>query len=88
MGLPVVDCDGMGRAFPEVQMSTFFINGQPNSPVAITDSSGNVLVATEATSPEALERLMRALTLAMGCFRLYGHATHVRGICHASFNTF
>ncbi len=24
-GLPVVDGDGMGRAFPEVQMSTFFI---------------------------------------------------------------
>ncbi len=24
-GLPVIDGDGMGRAFPEVQMTTFFI---------------------------------------------------------------
>ena len=23
-GLPVVDADGMGRAFPEIQMKTFF----------------------------------------------------------------
>ena len=28
LGLPVVDADGMGRAFPEVQMTTFFIHGQ------------------------------------------------------------
>ena len=26
-GLPVIDGDGMGRAFPEVQMTTFFIYG-------------------------------------------------------------
>ena len=43
-GLPVVDGDGMGRAFPEIQMSTFFIYGLDPSPGAIADDKGNVVV--------------------------------------------
>ena len=38
-GIPVIDGDGMGRAFPEVQMSTFFIYGLDPSPGAIAASS-------------------------------------------------
>ncbi len=67
LGLPVVDADGMGRAFPEVQMTTFFIHGQASAPCALADASGNVQIVTQATSPEMLERLMRAGTVAMGC---------------------
>ncbi|NVD42616.1 DUF917 domain-containing protein [Ensifer sp. HO-A22] len=67
LDIPVVDADGMGRAFPEVQMTTFFINGHPSAPSALADASGNVLVVTEATSAEMLEKLMRAGTIAMGC---------------------
>jgi DUF917 family protein len=44
-GLPVVDGDGMGRAFPEIQMSTFFIYGLDPSPGAIADDKGNVVVS-------------------------------------------
>ncbi len=43
-GLPVVDGDGMGRAFPEVQMTTFFIYGAKPAPAAIADEKGNVVV--------------------------------------------
>jgi uncharacterized protein len=67
LGLPVVDADGMGRAFPEVQMTTFFIHGQATAPCALADALGNVQIVTQATSPEMLERLMRAGTVAMGC---------------------
>ncbi len=67
LGLPVVDADGMGRAFPEVQMTTFFIHGQASQPAALADALGNVLIVTAATSPEMLETLMRAGTVAMGC---------------------
>jgi DUF917 family protein len=68
--LPVVDADGMGRAFPEVQMTTFFIHGQPVQPAALADADGNVLIVTEATTPKMLEKLLRASTIAMGCTAL------------------
>ncbi len=32
LGLPLVDCDGMGRAFPELQMVTFTIGGVQRHP--------------------------------------------------------
>ncbi len=35
-GLPVVDADGMGRAFPELQQTTFFIEGAAPSPAPET----------------------------------------------------
>lgn len=66
LGLPVVDADGMGRAFPEVQMTTFFISGHVAHPSGLTDFEGNTLIVTEARSPEMLERLLRAGTVAMG----------------------
>jgi len=68
--LPVVDADGMGRAFPEVQMTSFFIHGQEVKPAALADADGNVLIVTEATSPKMLEKLLRAGTIAMGCTAL------------------
>jgi uncharacterized protein len=66
LGLPVVDGDGMGRAFPEVQMTTYFMNGHVAHPAALTDFEGNTLIVTEARSPEMLERLLRTATVAMG----------------------
>ncbi len=67
LDLPVVDADGMGRAFPEVQMTSFFVYGQATQPAALSDADGNTLVITEAKTPEMLERIMRAATVAMGC---------------------
>ncbi len=67
LDLPVVDGDGMGRAFPETQMTSFFIYGQPLSPSALTDATGNALVVTQATSAVQLENMMRAASITMGC---------------------
>lgn len=66
-GLPVIDADSMGRAFPELQMSTFFIYGLAPAPGALCDEKGNTVVFTEATSPLQLEKLARAATIVMGC---------------------
>jgi DUF917 family protein len=65
--LPVVDVDGMGRAFPELQMNTFFIYGLAPAPGALCDEKGNTVVFTEAISAVWLERLARADTIVMGC---------------------
>lgn len=66
-GLPVVDVDGMGRAFPELQMCTFFIYGLAPAPGALCDEKGNTVIFSEALSALWLERLARAGTVAMGC---------------------
>lgn len=65
-GIPLIDADGMGRAFPELQMVTFFIYGVAPCPAAIADDKGNEAVFTRALSPRYLERLARALTIEMG----------------------
>ena len=44
LGLPLVDCDGMGRAFPELQMVTFTIGGVSATPMALTDEKGNSVI--------------------------------------------
>ena len=66
-GLPLIDGDGMGRAFPELQMNTFFIYGLPPAPGALCDEKDNTVVFTEVQSAQWLEKLARAGTVAMGC---------------------
>lgn len=63
--LPVVDADPMGRAFPELQMDTFMINGVKPSPFALADGFGSTAVM-HVPDPASAERFGRALTTAMG----------------------
>jgi hypothetical protein len=65
-GLPVVDGDGMGRAFPEVQMTTFSIYGQAAAPAAIADDKGNVVVFKAVVDMLWLERFARHVAVDMG----------------------
>ena len=65
-GLPVIDGDGMGRAFPEVQMNTFMIYGHSGLPAALADEKGNRVIITGACSALWLERLARTVTVQMG----------------------
>lgn len=66
LGLPVVDADGMGRAFPELSMTTFGACGVPGSPMAIADEQGSVAVLDSGTDNRRLESLARALAVSMG----------------------
>ena len=65
-GLPVIDGDGMGRAFPEVQMTTFFIYGAQAAPAAIADEKGNVVVFQKVIDMYWLERFARSTAVDMG----------------------
>ncbi len=65
-GIPVVDGDGMGRAFPEMQMTTFSIYGHRSTPAAIADDKGNVVVVDHAASERWYEKLARNAVITMG----------------------
>ncbi len=65
LGLPIVDGDGMGRAFPEVQMVTYYVCDMPVTPVFLSDVQGNVTVV-HPVSGEWSEPIARSVTVAMG----------------------
>jgi DUF917 family protein len=65
-GLPVIDGDGMGRAFPELQMDTFTIYGVAPTPAALADPRGHEVVFARISDPVTLERYARAVTIQMG----------------------
>ena len=65
MGLPVVDADGMGRAFPEVPQVTMHLAGIDPSPAVMTDERGNVIVF-RAISGQWMERLERSAAVEFG----------------------
>ena len=59
MGLPVVDADGMGRAFPEVPQVAMHLAGISPSPAVMTEERGNLIVF-RTISGHWIERLERA----------------------------
>lgn len=65
LGLPLVDADGMGRAFPELQMVTFTIGGISATPMALTDEKGNSVIFETITN-KWTEELARAVTMSCG----------------------
>lgn len=65
-GLPVVDADAMGRAFPEQQMTSFSIGGLAPAPLAVVDARANEVVVAAAASWRWVERISRAVCTELG----------------------
>jgi DUF917 family protein len=65
MGMPLVDCDGMGRAFPEIQMVTHTIFGVSATPMAMADEKGNAALINTIDN-RWTERFARSITVDMG----------------------
>lgn len=73
LGVPLIDVDGMGRAFPELQMVTFAMGGVTATPMALTDEKGNICMFKTITN-KWTEELARAVTMSCGgsvCVSLY-----------------
>ena len=64
-GLPVVNGDGMGRAFPEIQMVTFGVYGCPISPVVVTNEADDVVIVQSRDNKQG-EDLARSVVTQMG----------------------
>lgn len=64
-GLPIVDADGMGRAFPELQMETFNVYGISGTPMVITDERGNWTLLNTVDNA-MMEYIARGIAVRMG----------------------
>ena len=65
LGLPIIDADGMGRAFPELQMETFAVYGVPGAPMVVSNEHGDSALI-ETADNRMLEWLARGVTIRMG----------------------
>ena len=65
LGLPLVDCDGMGRAFPELQMVTHTMYGIRATPLVLADEKGNSALLNTIDNRWA-ETIARSITVDMG----------------------
>lgn len=65
LGLPVIDADGMGRAYPQIQLKTFTLHGHKAAPLSVADEHGNV-VLVDAVSNTWAEWLARPASAVMG----------------------
>jgi uncharacterized protein len=65
LGLPVIDGDCMGRAYPEIQLITLTLYGHQAAPLSIADEHGNVAVIDSIDNFWA-ERLARPVAVEMG----------------------
>ncbi|MEZ4416418.1 MAG: DUF917 domain-containing protein [Gemmatimonadota bacterium] len=65
-GLPVVDADCMGRAYPEAQMTTFAIGDLEMFPLTLADIRDNEVIVARAASWKWMERVSRAACTAVG----------------------
>ncbi|KTQ95635.1 hypothetical protein NS226_10870 [Aureimonas ureilytica] len=65
LGLPIVDADGMGRAFPQLEMETFGVYGVSGSPMVVSDEDGDHALIM-ARDNRDMEWLSRGVAIRMG----------------------
>ncbi len=65
-GLPVVDADAMGRAYPEAQMTSVAVAGLQCYPFAMADIRNNEVIIPVAESWHWLERISRKVCTEFG----------------------
>ncbi len=65
LGVPCVNADGMRRAFPQVEMTTYTLAGVSASPMSLADEHGNQVTFNTVTNRIG-ERLVRSAAMNMG----------------------
>lgn len=66
LGLPLADCDGMGRIFPLIHQTTYSLAGLRVTPLAAASQTGDVVVLE--TDPVRADPLLRGIVDASGGF--------------------
>jgi len=66
LGVPVIDVDGMNRAFPELQMTSWVTHGVHASPTVSADDRGNITVIDTGDDDLLSETICRRVAMAYG----------------------
>jgi DUF917 family protein len=66
VGLPTVDADGMGRAFPEGQMVSFYFDGSSPRFLVMIDALHRKVIIENVRPTKTLEVISRAMCVQMG----------------------
>lgn len=83
--LPLVNADGMGRAFPELQMVTFNVYGVSATPVAVVDEhlNSSVIKTSSAKSAEDYVRsfaIQAGLSVIVSCYPMQAKDLKAYGV--------
>lgn len=66
-GIPTIDTDSMGRAFPELQMSSFLFGSTATvAPFAMVDAANNAVVVPRTRDDKWSEDIARDIVIRMG----------------------
>lgn len=65
LGVPIIDGDLMGRAFPRIHMTLLAAHGHPSTPLAVVSPAGDVAVVHDG-SPRRIEAMLAALVDSVG----------------------
>jgi len=65
-GIPVIDGDGLGRAAPETQMTSFIGHGVAVTPMPLVDWKGNIVVVADAVTPFFPDEIGRFIVTSAG----------------------
>ena len=66
IGLPLVDADAMGRAFPDVSKTCFAVRGLQPWPLSVVDVRHNVAIIPKGVDWFWMERISRQIVTEMG----------------------
>ncbi len=89
LGLPVIDVDGMNRAFPELQMTTFATQGVPATPVVTIDDHHHCCVVDMGEKNKVAEDIVRNIAMKyggiswIGCYPMTGKELKETGVLHS-----
>src|SRR5699024_11948567 len=65
IGVPIVDGDLMGRAFPRIHMTLLSAHGRRSAPLSLVSPSKDIAVLKDG-SPRRLEAMLSAIVSSMG----------------------
>lgn len=73
LGIPCINGDGVGRAAPETQMTSFIGNGIDLYPMPLVDRYGNTLVVSKANDPTYADEVGRYIVMKGGGMAANAH---------------